>query len=583
MTDPIDTQDHDAAAVSPADFVPAPAAARPDPAQAERELRVREAKFAGIIAIASDAIISVDEDQRITLFNQGAETIFGYRAAEVIGQKLEILLPQRFRTVHAHHLRNFAASPVVSRRMAERQQILALRKNGTEFPAEASISKLDLFGERVFNVLLRDITDRKRIERAQHFLAQAGTILASSLDYETTVSSVGALIVPELADWSVIYIRDDDGTVRRLQTAHADPGRRALLHELMRYPLDRRAPHPVFSVLETGQPELIPDVSDTLLNALARDERQLAVYRTLGLRSMLIVPLVARGATRGAMGFFSESAHRYGPNEVALAHDLGLLAALAVDNARLYRDAREAVQARDDLITVVSHDLGNPLSAIRIGISLLLRSVPLEEQQTGGWKHLDFIRQSAEQMERLINDLLDVKKLEAGRVTLQLRDVRIENVVQEVIDVFAPIASGRALQLTAELQRPLPAVSADGQRLSQVLSNLIGNALKFTEPGGRVTVDVRRSREGVLVSVNDTGVGIASEHLPHIFDRFWQARPEGRKGLGMGLAIARGIVEAHGGSIWVESQPGAGTTVLFTLPLTQSAPRPEPRAEPRAE
>jgi PAS domain S-box-containing protein len=538
----------------------------------ERALRVSEAKFAGIISIASDAIISVDEKQQITLFNQGAEAIFGYTAAEVIGQQLDILLPQRYRAVHAQHLRNFAASPGVSRRMGERQEILGLRKDGTEFPAEASISKLDLFGSRLFSVLLRDITDRKRIERAQRFLAQAGTILASSLDYETTLVSVGALIVPELADWSVVYIREDDGTVRRLDIAHADPARRALLQELMRYPLDPRSLHPAFSVLETGRPEMIAEVSDSLLQALSRDEHQLGIYRALGLGSMLIVPLVARAETRGAMGFFSEAPHRYGPGEVALAQDLALLAALAVDNARLYRDARAAVEARDDLITVVSHDLGNPLSAIRIGTSLLLRNVPEAEQETGGWKHLEYIRQSAAQMERLINDLLDVKKLEAGRVTLQIRDVRIESVVQEVIEVFEPIASGRSLQLTTELHTPLAAVPADHQRLSQVLSNLIGNAIKFTEPGGRVRVEARQAGEALIVAVSDTGHGIAPDHLPHVFDRFWQARPQGRRGLGMGLAIARGIVEAHGGRIWVESEPGAGTTVLFTLPFTSTPP-----------
>ena len=537
---------------------------------AVRELRVSEAKFAGIISIASDAIISVDEDQRITLFNQGAEAIFGYTAGEVIGQKLEILLPQRYRAIHAQHVRHFGASPVVSRRMGERQEILGLRKDGTEFPAEASISKLDLLGSRVFSVLLRDITERKRIERAQRFLAQAGTILASSLDYETTLSSVGALIVPELADWSVIYIREDDGTVRRLETAHADPTRRALLQELMCYPLDPRLAHPVFSVLETGKPELIPEVADTLLHAMAYDSEQVGIYRALGIGSMLIVPLVARAETRGAMGFFSEAAHRYAAEDVALAQDLGLLAALAVDNARLYRDARAAVQARDDLITVVSHDLGNPLSAIRIGTSLLLRSVPEAEQETGGWQHLEFIRQSAEQMERLINDLLDVKRLEAGRVTLQIRDVRLENVVREVIEVFAPLASGRSLQLTTDLHPPVPAVAADPQRLSQVLSNLVGKAIKFTEPGGQVRIDARQAGDTLTLSVSDTGPGIAPEHLPHVFDRFWQAQPQSRKGLGMGLAIARGIVQAHGGRIWAESEPGEGTTVRFTLPL---APR----------
>jgi signal transduction histidine kinase len=320
-------------------------------------------------------------------------------------------------------------------------------------------------------------------------------------------------------------------------------------------------------VLDTGQPEIMTEVSESFLQALSYDADHLAIYHRLGMGSMMMMPLVARGQTRAAMGFFSERPSRYGADEVALAQDLAMISALAVDNARLYRDAHHAVQARDDLISVVSHDLGNPLSAIRIGTSLLLRAVPEDEQQTGGWKHLEFIRQSAEQMERLINDLLDVKRLEAGRVVLQLRDVRADDVVHEVLQVFAPIARNRELTVESTLPDVLPLVSADPIRLNQVLCNLLGNAIKFTEPGGRVTVGGRVSGELLLMTVSDTGRGIAAEHLPHVFDRFWQAQRHGRKGLGLGLAIARGIVEAHGGTIEAESEVGHGTTFRVLLPL----------------
>jgi PAS domain S-box-containing protein len=532
---------------------------------AERALRVSEAKFAGIIGIASDAIVSVDEHFEITLFNRGAETIFGYTAAEVLGQPLEVLLPVRFRGVHAQHLRHFASSNVAARRMGERQEIHGLRKDGTEFPAEASISKLDLFGTAVFTVVLRDITDRKRVERSQRFLAQAGAILASTLDYEKTLSSVAGLTVPELADWSVVYVRDEGGAVRRIEVAHADPAKRELLHELLLYPLDPRTPHPVFPVLETGRPEVLSDISDAFLRALSLNDAHYELYRQLGLGSMMVVPLVARGETGGAMGFFSARPRRYGADELALAQDLGVLSALAVDNARLYRNAQEAVQARDDMMAVVSHDLGNPLSAIRIGTSLLLRTLPPAQLRSGGAKHLEFIRQSAQQMEGLVNDLLDVKRLEAGTVTLQLRPVEPREIVGQVLDVFRPIAEGGGIALDSQCDEA-PAVAADPQRLAQVLSNLVSNALKFTAADGRVTICARGAGDSVLFSVADTGAGIAAEHLPHVFDRFWQARREGRKGLGLGLAIARGLVEAHGGSIWVESVVGEGSTFLFTVP-----------------
>ncbi|HUF50703.1 MAG TPA: PAS domain S-box protein [Longimicrobiales bacterium] len=540
---------------------------------AERALRVGEARFAGMIAIASDAIISVDENFQITLFNQGAEAMFGYTATEVLGRELSMLLPHRFRGAHDGHMRHFAVSGTVARRMGERQEIAGLRKDGTEFAAEASISKLDLFGSMVFTVVMRDITARKRAERAQHFLAQAGAILAASLEYEQTLASVAGLTVPELADWSVVYIRQEDGLVRRIEVAHADPEKRELLTQLLRYPLDPRSPHPVFTVLETGAPEIMTDVGEPFLQAISQTPEQLEIYHSLGVRSLMMVPLLARGRTRGVMGYISAQPARYGADEVAVAQDLALLAALAVDNARLYRDAQAAVQARDDMIAVVSHDLGNPLSAIRIGTTLLLRSIPHSEQESGGWKHLEFIRQSAQQMENLINDLLDVKRLEAGTVTLKLRDMRAGDVVHDVLQVFRPIAGQRSIALSWTGEPALPPLLADHERVAQVFSNLVGNAVKFTAPGGRVDIGARQSGSVVLFTVADTGPGIVPEHLPHIFDRFWQGHREGRKGLGLGLAIVRGVVEAHGGTIWCESVVGAGTTFLFTLPLATPAVR----------
>lgn len=534
---------------------------------AERALRASEARFAGIIAIASDAIISVDDNLEITLFNLGAEAIFGYRRGDVLGQSLDILLPERFRGMHSRHMRNFAQAPVAARRMGERQEIMGLRSDGSEFPAEASISKLELLGSSVFTVVLRDITERKRVERSQRFLAEAGAILASSLDYETTLSSVAALTVPELADWSVVYVRQEDGTVRRLEIAHSDPQRRDLVGELLTYPLDPRSPHPVFAVLESGEPQIVQDVGDDFIRALARSERHMHIYQALGMRSLMVVPLVARGETRGAMGFFSAAPHRYGTDELAVAQDLTVLAAMAVDNARLYRDAQAAVLARDDLLAVVSHDLGNPLSAIRIGTSLLLRTLPESEHASGGWQHLEFIRQSVQQMENLINDLLDVKRLEAGRITLEIRALDAQDVVRDVLEVFRPIAQGKSLSLGADVPADMRPISGDYKRLVQVLSNLVGNAVKFTEPGGSVRVSVSEAQDLAVLSVADTGPGIPLEHQAHVFDRFWQARRAGRQGLGLGLAIARGIVDAHGGRIWLESTPGAGTTFLFTIPL----------------
>ncbi|HET9985639.1 MAG TPA: PAS domain S-box protein [Longimicrobiales bacterium] len=540
----------------------------------ERALRISEAKFAGIVSIASDAIISIDDDQRIIHFNRGAEEIFGYTEAETLGKPLDLLLPDRFRAAHQHHVRSFGQSGVPARRMGDRREISGRRKDGEEFPAEASISQLQVASGHIYTVVLRDITERKRLERAQAFLARSGALLAASLDYETTLAAIARLSVPTLADWCVVYVAAKDGSARRVAGAHADPRRQELLDRLARFPIDasHRA-HPALRVLETGEPEFIAETPEGLLEAIASDAEHLQLLRTLGMRSAIVVPLLARGSTVGAMGFYrSGSLHL--EEDVPLAQELAFRAALAVDNARLYREAQQAVRARDDVLAVVSHDLGNPLSAIRIGTGLLLKHLPPEQRGQEPWEYLEGIRQSAAQMERLVTDLLEVKRLEAGHLALDRGAESLESILAEVAGLMGPLAVGKELALDVRTPaRPL-VVLADRERLVQVFSNLVGNAIKFTPAGGRITVEAATGDGEVACSVADTGTGIPAEHLPHLFDWFWQARRTGRGGAGLGLAITKGIVEAHGGRVWVESQPGAGSTFYFTIPATEARPTP---------
>jgi PAS domain S-box-containing protein len=531
---------------------------------AERALRVSEAKFAGIVSIASDAIISIDASQSILHFNHGAEVIFGYRAEEVLGRQLDLLIPERFRAAHRDHVRTFGESAVAARRMGERAEILGLRSDGTEFPADASISKLEVDGQRIYTVVLRDVSARKKAERAQQFLARAGPLLATSLDYETTVRSITRLAVPTLGDWTVLYVTDRAGAVSRLELAHADPAAAPLLATLDEYPLAAVPGHPVFAVVARGTPVLVPHVDEALLAAMSVDARHRSLYRELGLASLMVVPLAARGRTVGALGFYA-AARVFDEDDLAFAGEVALRAALAIDNARLYREAQDALQARDDVLAVVSHDLGNPLSAIRIGTSLLLRRRPAGDADES-WQHLDAIRQSVSQMERLIDDLLEVKRLEAGHLALERRPQQPASLVAETGEVLGGMAAEKGQTLETRVAAALPAVHVDRQRALQVLSNIVGNAIKFTPTGGRITVTADALDGFVCFAVADTGPGIPDANLARIFDRFWQGRKEGRAGIGLGLAIARGIVEAHGGRIWAESEVGAGTTIRFTLP-----------------
>jgi signal transduction histidine kinase len=288
--------------------------------------------------------------------------------------------------------------------------------------------------------------------------------------------------------------------------------------------------------------------------------------RAIKVRSAMLVPLVAREQTIGVIAFFTSSSRPYGTEDLRLAQELATRAALAIDNARLYREAREALQARDDVLAVVSHDLGNPLSAIRIGTSLLLRAVPEEERGKGGWAHLEGIRHSTEQMERLVNDLLEIKRIEAGHLALRSGLFSAATLVHETVELFQPIARSRNITLEHFSDAPDAVVRCDRERLLQVFSNLVGNALKFTPEGGRVEARVMATSSEVIFSVSDTGPGIEPQNLEFVFDRFWRAQRNKREGIGLGLAIAKGIVQAHGGRIWAESEVGVGSTFRFALP-----------------
>ena len=242
------------------------------------------------------------------------------------------------------------------------------------------------------------------------------------------------------------------------------------------------------------------------------------------------------------------------------------------DCAKLDRRARQAIELRDELLAFVSHDIRNPLNTIAICTTLLADILPRSARTREVMRRLDMIRRSVDQMDRLIQDLLDAARAQAGRLAIEPHDVQLAPLLAEAILTLRPLAAEKRQRLEIAMVDPVPPVRADRHRTLQVVSNLVGNAIKFTPPGGRITVRAWRAGTNAVVCVDDSGAGIAPEDLPHVFERFWQARNERRTGAGLGLAIARSIVEAHGGRIWVESRPGYGARFYFTLPLARSRP-----------
>jgi signal transduction histidine kinase len=396
-------------------------------------------------------------------------------------------------------------------------------------------------------------------------LIEAGRVLASSLDYETTVQDAVRLFIPRVADWCVIYLLEVDGSIRVATVAHIDPSQALGAREwLARYPSEAALPRAPLRALRTGQPELVPSIADSMLIEMAQDAEHLETLRKARMKAAMTVPLTARGRTIGAISFVSaESERTYGPADLALAEELGRRVATAIDNARLYSEAQAAVRARDDVLGIVAHDLRNPVGTIRMTAELLAEvEVPEEKRQ----QYYGIIVRAADRMNRLIQDLLDVASLEVGRLSVTRERLEVPSLVAEVREMFAAQTEARLQTLHFQYPPKLSAVYADRGRVLQVFSNLVGNAVKFTPEGGRIEVSAESGEDAVRFAVTDTGPGIAAEELPHVFDRFWQSKRARRGGAGLGLAITKGIVEVHGGQITVASTPGVGTTFTFTLP-----------------
>ena len=405
-------------------------------------------------------------------------------------------------------------------------------------------------------------------ERRAAFLAEGSRVLGSSFDYQTTLATLTHLAVPEIADYCTLDLISRDGKYGRVAVAHSDQTKERILWEITKWV---KAGTPMVEhlrkALVDGLPTLVPAIEEAAVTAYAIDEEHGRMLQEIMPRALIAVPLQVSGKVIGAMALYmSDSGREYSPDDLALAEELARRAALAVENARLYSEAEQATRARDQMLGVVAHDLRNPLSTILMASEMLEDAV---QPTPSARKQVTMITRAGERMNRLIQDLLDVKRIEGGGIAVEPRPVPASSLLAEAAEMLRPLAAASAIELQVEDCGVLPSVSADPHRIQQVLSNLIGNAIKFTPSGGRITLRARPSSGGVRLAVADTGPGIPAEQLPHIFGQFWQGARTDRRGIGLGLAIAKGIVEAHGGRIWVESRMGKGSTFYFSLPTAE--------------
>jgi PAS domain S-box-containing protein len=549
-------------------------------------------RLLAIVESSDDAIVAKDLDSIILAWNPAAERMFGYTAAEAIGKSIRIIIPPD------RHDEEVAVLDRIRRgERVDHYETIRCRKDGRCLPISLTVSPIhDERGVVVgASKIARDISDRKRAEEARErehrrveFFARVAETLSKSLDYEETLKNVAHLAVPRVADWCAVDVVQEDGELARLAVAHVDPGKVELAREVRRRYEDPSAPYSAISVIRTGSPALIPEITDAMVVASAQgDLERVAMVRSLGLQSYLCVPMVSGGRVRGALTLaVGESGRRYGEDDLKFAMDLATRAALAVENARSYQELERANRLKDEFLGTLSHELRTPLNAI-VGYARIARSGMITEEKMP--RALETIERNAAALTQMVEDILDVSRIVAGKMRLNVQPVELPLVLHEALDTMTPAATAKHIRIRSVVDPHVGPISGDPDRLRQVIWNLLSNAIKFTPKDGQIQVRLERIDSSVEIVVSDTGIGIPTDFLPHIFERFRQGEggtSRQHSGLGLGLAIVRNLVELHGGTVSASSNgAGTGATFRVRLPImiVHAPERPEQRVHPRHE
>jgi PAS domain S-box-containing protein len=526
------------------------------------------ARERAILESAIDAIVVMDHEGRIVVFNPSAERIFGYRAADVMGRELATcLVPLRFRERHrtglARHVAGVGGQTVVGKVSS----FPAMRADGSEFSAEIAISRVDGAGPPLFAGHIRDISDRERTERAEHFLSEATKVLGASLDATSALADVAKAAIPEFADALCVDVATN-GVFERLAWAHRSPHEHAFLERLLMADPPRALPGPLIAeAIRTGKSALVADAGDLVQQHMHASTADANLLRIVRPTSLVVVPLASHEQRLGALTFcFSDSGRHYDHRDARLFEKVAYRAANALENARLYQEAKRAIANRDEILGVVAHDLKSPLSTIVLGAQVLTSMDSYAGKEAAVRGNSALIHRAAARMHRLICDLLDLASIQAGRLKVERMAMDPARLVNEVVESFCSSAAEKHIELTQAVDPALPPVLCDHDRIIQTLSNLVDNALKSTPTGGKVQLTGVARDRNVVLSVSDTGSGIAKEDVGNVFLRYWRGTHAGYAGTGRGLAIAKAVVEAHDGELWAESELGVGSTFSFSLP-----------------
>lgn len=557
----------------------------------ERALRELERRFAVAFQASPVAlVISRLDGSRIVEVNDAYAQLLGYAREELLGRSAAEVAAVVHPEQRAEIVQRLQVEGVI-----HAYDLMLRTRSGAIREALCSFGRIESGGEAYLLGILFDITERKQLQRELRrreqqlaFLADASAVLASSLDYATTLTSVAQLAVPAMGQWCAVHIVDGDGAVLELAVAHADPAMVQVARRLQeRYPPDPAQDQGVYRVVRTGQPELLPTIPEELLVAAAQDDEHLVLIRSLELHSAVVVPLRARDRILGAITLVSREPGRYSQADLPLLEDLAYRAAMAIDNAHLYRAEREAeeairqinaglerrVAARTKELQAankeleafaysVSHDLRAPLRSLD-GFSRILMERYGHALDEAGKRYLAHVRGAAQDMGQLIDALLRLAR--TARAELHREQVDLTALAHAVVaelvraDPERTIAVTIADGLLAEGDRPL---------LRVVLENLLGNAWKFTRRRANAHIELGSTdgSDSAVYFVRDNGAGFDMQYATNLFGAFQRLHGAAEfEGLGIGLATVQRVIHRHGGQIWAEGKEDEGATFYFTL------------------
>jgi PAS domain S-box-containing protein len=525
-------------------------------------------------AVPSAAVI-VDvgnPDQSIVDVNEAFTQLTGYERADAIGRNCRFL---QGRDTDADAKRQLRAAIADCRPITV--TLLNYRRDGEQFWNELHLSPLtDPDGTtRYFVGVQTDITRQWRAIRRAEILAQASMVLGASLDYAKSIENMARLTVPEMADWCAVDLLEDDDVVRRLVSIHRDQSQSGALWDMEEHHLlHPDATDGPVAVIREGKPELIHSSPEESRGELSEHRAYLELQQLV---SAMTVPMVTRGRAIGALTLASgDPSRHYGSDDLALAQDLASRAALAVDNARLFASTQVAIRTRDQFLSTAAHELRTPISSIKGYAQLLIRAqqrdlLTVERMR----RSLDIIDHATDRLKLLTDDLLDVSRMRLGRLPLHTRRLEfgalLREDVQRYIDMFSPAQPISVSNPDQECW-----VDVDPDRMQQVVTNLIDNAVKHSAEGNAIDISLSHRESSVVCEIRDSGIGLSREAAAGLFEPFARTPHSldlNVPGLGLGLHICRGIIERHGGEIWVESEgEGLGATFAFWLPCQ---PRPQ--------